>query len=90
MKRICSPRWLLSPVMVACVFCTSVLFAADEPTPGKQVTQHFVSAALPEQNFGYLLFLPKNYGKDNRKWPVMMFLHGSGERGDDALAGASG
>ena len=33
---------------------------------------------------GYLLYLPKEYGKDKMKrWPLMLFLHGAGERGDD-------
>jgi predicted peptidase len=32
----------------------------------------------------YLLFLPKGYGEDSAKrWPLMLFLHGAGERGDD-------
>jgi predicted peptidase len=32
----------------------------------------------------YLLFLPQAYGKDPaKKWPLILFLHGSGERGDD-------
>ncbi len=29
----------------------------------------------------YLLYLPADYGKDNRAWPLLLFLHGSGERG---------
>jgi predicted peptidase len=32
----------------------------------------------------YLLYLPGDYGKDlQRKWPLILFLHGSGERGSD-------
>ncbi|MCX6359524.1 MAG: prolyl oligopeptidase family serine peptidase [Armatimonadetes bacterium] len=32
----------------------------------------------------YLLFLPKGYNDDKaRKWPLMLFLHGAGERGND-------
>lgn len=32
----------------------------------------------------YLLYLPGDYGKDPRqKWPLILFLHGSGERGND-------
>lgn len=32
----------------------------------------------------YLLYLPKGHGEDkSRKWPVIVFLHGSGERGSD-------
>lgn len=31
----------------------------------------------------YLVYLPPGYGDDPaKKWPVMMFLHGNGERGD--------
>ncbi len=33
---------------------------------------------------GYLLFLPRGYGvKAKQKWPLILFLHGAGERGDD-------
>ncbi len=31
----------------------------------------------------YLLYLPKDYGKVEKTWPLMLFLHGAGERGDD-------
>ncbi len=32
----------------------------------------------------YLLFLPEGYSSDSdKKWPVMLFLHGAGERGSD-------
>ncbi len=32
----------------------------------------------------YLLFLPDGYGDDpQQRWPLILFLHGSGERGDN-------
>lgn len=32
----------------------------------------------------YLLFLPEDYSKNKqKKWPVILFLHGAGERGND-------
>ena len=32
----------------------------------------------------YLLYLPGEYGRDpQQKWPLILFLHGSGERGSD-------
>lgn len=32
----------------------------------------------------YLFYLPETYGKDTTvKWPLILFLHGGGERGDD-------
>jgi pimeloyl-ACP methyl ester carboxylesterase len=34
----------------------------------------------------YLIYVPDNYAKDSiSKWPVLLFLHGSGERGNDLL-----
>ena len=30
----------------------------------------------------YLIYLPKDYGQKD-SWPVLLFLHGSGERGDN-------
>lgn len=31
----------------------------------------------------YLLFLPNGYGSRAERWPLILFLHGGGERGDD-------
>jgi predicted peptidase len=31
----------------------------------------------------YLLWLPTNYDHGGQPWPLIVFLHGSGERGDD-------
>jgi predicted peptidase len=32
----------------------------------------------------YLLYFPEGYRQDTlKKWPLLLFLHGSGERGDD-------
>ena len=33
-------------------------------------------------NFGYVLNLPKDFD-ENKKYPLVIFLHGAGERGDD-------
>ena len=33
-------------------------------------------------NFGYVEYLPKDFDK-NEKYPLVFFLHGAGERGDD-------
>jgi predicted peptidase len=52
----------------------------NQESPGKQREGMF------EQTFRlrYLLFLPQGYGTDPReKWPLILFLHGMGERGDD-------
>ena len=71
-------------------FAFIVLFAlvpfaathADEPAAGKQVEQ---SHKVGESEVGYLLFLPDEYKAEDKQkqWPLMVFLHGAGERGTD-------
>jgi predicted peptidase len=36
-----------------------------------------------EDSLSYLMYLPEDYGKPGQDWPLMIFLHGAGERGDD-------
>jgi predicted peptidase len=61
-------------------FCCS-LAGAEDPAPGKQVEQRFEYAASPRQSMGYLLYLPTKYTSETEKSPLILFLHGSGERG---------
>jgi predicted peptidase len=42
------------------------------------------SVVLGEHRYRYRVWLPAHYTKLHR-WPVILFLHGSGERGDDNL-----
>ncbi len=44
------------------------------------------SAVLNRQitlHMNYLLYLPEDYGKEKKQWPLMIFLHGAGERGSN-------
>ena len=43
-------------------------------------TGHFVERTVDSHR--YQVWLPSNYAK-SKKWPAILFLHGSGERGDD-------
>jgi len=53
---------------------------AEEPAPGKQVEQSLT--LKNDQPLDYWLYLPEDYSKD-KPAPLMLFLHGRGERGDD-------
>ena len=49
-----------------------------------QAGQH--SAVLARKvllELDYLIYLPENYGKEQKAWPLVVFLHGAGERGSD-------
>lgn len=53
-----------------------------EEKAGTQSVQKF-EKQVPVK-LDYLLYLPADYKPDgDKKWPVIMFLHGSGERGTD-------
>jgi len=51
-----------------------------------QIGQHphtFEKQGAKTVRVNYLLFLPKDYEKDKRSWPMILSLHGAGESGDD-------
>jgi predicted peptidase len=52
----------------------------DEAGAGRQQAAEFDGAAPVEM--GYLLYLPQEYD-EQESWPLLLFLHGAGERGDD-------
>ncbi|HEY8749696.1 MAG TPA: prolyl oligopeptidase family serine peptidase [Tepidisphaeraceae bacterium] len=65
-------------IFIAVALCTALpALAADQPSPGQQ-PQTFEKQVSVKLN--YLLYLPADYGKDaDKKWPLIVFLHGSGE-----------
>src|SRR5580698_1869563 len=51
--------------------------------PG-QTAQKFHLERKQVLDADYLLFLPEGYGADaTKRWPLILFLHGAGERGTD-------
>lgn len=79
---------LLGLALGSLMLCGGSLFAAD-PAPGKQVEQSLEVKAAGDNadaktTLHYWLYLPGEYGvKKDQKWPLMLFLHGAGERGSD-------
>jgi predicted peptidase len=52
--------------------------------PAGQTPQRFEKEIVRKLSANYLLFLPDSYYTDQEKlWPMILFLHGSGERGND-------
>lgn len=58
--------------------------SASAQEAGKQSQQHFSKSITTQYEAGYLLDLPGSYNSDtDKEWPMLLFLHGAGERGDD-------
>ena len=65
---------------------TLVLMAAPAPAVEPlanmvQQEKHFEAQITVTAKFDYLLFLPQGYQQSKQRWPLMLFLHGSGESG---------
>jgi predicted peptidase len=55
---------------------------ADDMAIKNQTAQSFKGISTRGFELKYLLHLPAEYdAKDGRRWPLMLFLHGAGERG---------
>ena len=69
------PQLLLSGIFLA---MPSSTFSEDNK-PDQEL--HELDVQL-HTKMNYLLYLPKNYA-EQESWPLLLFLHGAGERGDD-------
>ena len=84
------PPWLTVLLVVASIgFVAQVMRLAlqktlDRPQPGRQTHGRFVAdLAATRCPIDYLVYLPDEYGKRERTWPLLLFLHGTAQRGDD-------
>jgi predicted peptidase len=76
----------LALIVVLGVGCLSGWSVATERGAGNggQSEQMFQKEITKTVALRYLLYLPKGYGENkDQKWPVILFLHGAGERGDN-------
>ena len=63
---------------------TSAQPAATPAPATPQMAKQFQFTRTKSFKVDYLLFLPKGYeSKGGKRWPLIFFLHGAGERGND-------
>lgn len=61
-----------------------LLLATTLAHADKQTAQHYSGDFVIKVSYRYLLSKPEGYEADaKKKWPLVIFLHGSGERGAD-------
>lgn len=75
--RLCVVGLLI--LSLSCVFVQDA--SSDEP-PAPGVLQAQKLDRTVHVTMDYLIYLPKDYA-DKDSWPLMLFLHGAGERGND-------
>ena len=58
--------------------------SAFKPNTPMQTPKHLKVRKTQKLDVNYLLFLPKGYKeRKTERWPLILFLHGAGERGND-------
>lgn len=57
--------------------------ADDAPANQRQTREDFETEIRYRAKLPYLLYLPKEYDAGDQRWPLLIFLHGAGETGDD-------
>ena len=73
---------------LAAVFFTALTFpttlaSQNRIQPEPQLLRRQYASSVTGQQREYLLYLPQEYeDQSERKWPVILFLHGGAERGD--------
>jgi predicted peptidase len=61
--------------------------SAKRAAPGRQTAHYAELGDGEEVRMGYWLYLPENYSRKNKQgYPLLLFLHGAGERGADLAA----
>jgi predicted peptidase len=66
--------------LVPVIGCTTAKQAANE---SMQTPQRFEKKITHAVRLDYLLHLPSGYKRSGEGWPLMLFLHGAGERGSN-------
>ena len=70
----------------AILLAAILVMAGSQPVLARQATTGFLdrTAEVAGQQFRYQVYVPNNYPEVER-WPVILFLHGAGERGSDGI-----
>jgi predicted peptidase len=75
--------WSALVVLGAATWISTPALADNSKSVGKQHAKHFEKEITVQVKLDYLLYLPQGYEKEGQSWPLVLFLHGAGESGQD-------
>lgn len=71
-------------IMKLCITCLAILILGDSMANSEMINASFERTITKKVGLKYALFLPDGYNTQPEKsWPLILFLHGSGSRGDN-------
>jgi predicted peptidase len=73
--------WITFGAIALTLLCGCTTPSGQAPKPTMQTRHTFEKKITRSAQLDYLLFLPQGYSKRGEPAPLMLFLHGAGERG---------
>lgn len=70
-------------ILLMAAGCTNCM---QHPRDTTQIECSFETMIPRPMSGNYLMFLPEEYYNSQKRWPLILFLHGSGQRGDNLHA----
>lgn len=70
-------------LVFAVVVAVMLVAGGSSPVGAEQQAKRVEKEITVTIKLDYLVYLPKGYAKSEQKWPLILFLHGSGESGSD-------
>lgn len=70
----------MRPILLFTIFLCALTAARAQTMMGRQIVDQFPKSASGTPTYG-LTWLPENYDNTTRRYPLIIFLHGSGEGG---------
>jgi len=71
-------------VIILIIICASYRALAYTPETNPNQTKHFIAIKGSDTaKLGFLICLPEGYNKQSSPMPLIVFLHGAGEKGSD-------
>lgn len=74
---------LSSRLIFAGLACVSFIACFADRVCAEQQEKHLEKEITVTVKLDYLVYLPDEYAKSDKKWPLILFLHGSGESGSN-------
>ncbi len=65
------------------ILLSFIMMTLIYPQQENQTSHNFQKEVKLTLTANYLLYLPKDYNENDKKFPLVLFLHGMGERGTD-------
>jgi len=69
--------------IVFAILVSFIIISSSFSQQEKQISHNFQEEVKITLSANYLLYLPKDYADSDKEFPLVLFLHGMGERGTD-------